>query len=61
MSDTTKTYCPYCGTTNLVKNQLRYVDEFGTPTFQCQMCKRVFTDLSMKEEITKEKQELQTT
>lgn len=60
MSNATRTYCPYCGTTNLVKNQLRYVDEFGWPIFQCQMCKRMFTDLSMKEEITS-KQELQTT
>lgn len=54
-----RTYCPYCGTTNLVKNQLLYVDEFGWQIFQCQMCKRMFTDLSMKEEITS-KQELQT-
>lgn len=60
MSNATRTYCPYCGTTNLVKNQLRYVDEFCWPIFQCQMCKRMFTDLSMKEEITS-KQELQTT
>ena len=55
-----RTYCPYCGTTNLVKNQLLFVDEFGWPVFQCQMCKQMFTDLSMKEEITS-KQELQTT
>lgn len=44
------TYCPYCGTANLVKNQLRYIDEYGTHVFLCQMCKHVFSDLSIEQE-----------
>lgn len=44
------TYCPYCGTANLVKNQLRYIDEYGTHVFLCQMCGHMFTDLSIRQE-----------
>lgn len=54
-----KTTCPYCYTINLISKQMKYVDEFGIPTFQCLMCKKVFTDISLREEINTEK--LQTT
>lgn len=45
-----RTICPYCGTANLVKNQLQYIDEYGTHVFKCQMCGQVFTDLAIKQE-----------
>lgn len=41
-----RTFCPYCGTTNLVKGQLKYIDTFGTEIYKCQMCNHEFTDLS---------------
>ena len=53
-----KTYCPYCGTANLAKTQLMYIDPDGTAVFQCQLCKHDFTDYSIQEQV---KEELQTT
>lgn len=41
-----RTYCPYCGTANLINKQVRY-EESGIVVFQCHFCKNVFTDLSV--------------
>lgn len=45
-----KTFCPYCGTANLVNKQLLYVDEFGTHVFLCHLCKHEFSDISIREQ-----------
>jgi len=48
-----RTFCPYCGTANLVNKQVRFI-EGGVVVFQCHLCKRAFTDLSItNEEIEK--------
>lgn len=47
MSDRTR--CPYCGTENIVDKQKRYVDTTGEIVFHCQLCKRLFTDLTKRE------------
>lgn len=55
---TERTFCPYCGTANLVKKQLRYIDVNGVAIFQCHFCRHDFTDYSIQEQV---KEELQTT
>lgn len=54
-----RTFCPYCGTANLVDKQLCY-SENGIATIQCHLCKRVFTDLSIRTE-SEQIEDLQTT
>ena len=56
-----RTICPYCNTTNLVGTQLDYIDEYGVPVFVCQLCKKTFTDLSMRVQNIKKFEELKTT
>ena len=44
-----KTFCPYCGSANLVEKSICYEDK-GTLVFQCHFCKNIFTDLTIKRE-----------
>lgn len=43
-----RTFCPYCGTANLVDKQIVF-SEGGMVVFQCHFCKNIFTDLSIQE------------
>lgn len=56
-----KTYCPYCGSANLVKNQIQCIEtqDFCVPTFKCNLCKKIFTDLSIQN--SEQTEDLQTT
>ena len=51
---TKRTFCPYCGTANLVNKQLCFVEN-GLVVFKCHFCKKIFTDMSI------DKDDLQTT
>lgn len=57
MEQPTKTICPYCRTINLVNRQLLYVDDYGMSVYICQLCKKSFTDLSIRIQETKEEKE----
>ena len=54
-----KTYCPYCGTANLIEKQLHY-NENGIPIIECHLCKKIFTDSLLQFE-REQIEDLQTT
>lgn len=55
-----RTFCPYCGTANLVDKQMCYNDENGVVVFKCHFCKNVFTDFSIQNDV-EQIEDLQTT
>ena len=61
MEQPNKTICPYCRTINFVNRQLLYVDDYGMSVYICQLCKKAFTDISIKRTQESEEEKEQVT